>query len=67
MMRTRTSSVFVSRLRTWFSAHIAISKTLHKMEHRMVTLKDIAAEAGVEEAEERLKRGFGNQRQIEKD
>ena len=27
----------------------------------------IAAEAGVEEAEERLKRGFGNQRQIEKD
>ena len=37
------------------------------MEHRMVTLKDIAAEAGVEEAEERLKRGFGNQRQIEKD
>ncbi len=26
----------------------------------------IAAEAGVEEAEERLKRGFGNQRQIEK-
>lgn len=31
------------------------------------TMCRIAAEAGVEEAEERLKRGFGNQRQIEKD
>ena len=33
----------------------------------MVTLKDIAAEAGVEEAEERLKHGFENKKQIEED